>query len=534
MNSPLGYGRYHRLILVSIAVLGICLSIAAYYQGVAFNGQLRQKEFERLAQIQALRAQQLIDNSKELLDAFRGMFIASELLTREEYRRFVLSVLENHPEIITVHWAPRIVAPDRAEQEGQLAAQGLAPIGIFDITPGADHMFPSPDRPEYFPILFAEPREINQVLIGLDALQRPDTREAVQRAASQGQQASSPPFRIIQDPEGPLAMAIYQPIYTTQPAPPTTPAQYRQALQGLVILMLRPELLLQALIDDDQLNSQLRLLDISGEQAVPIYPRQEPPPATSNDRVSFLLELPGRQWQLELWPSTHFLSAHASRQPLWLLLSLLLLTALLVAFVARSLRDARALASANRQLLHRQKELDELAYYDQFTGLPNRMLLTDRVSQAFVNDRRQGSFTAICLLDLDGFKEVNDSLGHQAGDQVLACLARRMQRSLRATDTLARLGGDEFVIVLQGLRSRDMTEHTLQRLSDEIRQPISLVSKSRVTVSASLGAVLPCNGERLLEDWLSLADNAMYRAKNAGKGRYMILEAASGQADCRT
>jgi diguanylate cyclase (GGDEF)-like protein len=517
LNTLFSRQYSHHIILVVIAALGIYLSLSAYSRGSALQEQLRHKEFERLAQVQALRAQQFIDNARGLLNAFRGLFIASEELTREEYHRFVTSVIASYPEITAVHWAPRVPHARRAMVEAELAAEGLAPMGIFDTTPDADDMHRAPERELYFPILFAAPERLNSSVAGLDALNRPHSAPVVRQVLSRGQQASSPPFHIVQDPQGPLAIAIYQPLYALPGVPES------KEVQGLVILMLRPEILLRELIEDGELNSGLRLLDVTEEPARSIYPGSASPSAAGPGELAFPLELPGRSWQLVLSPSEQFLGASRSRQPLWLMLVSLLLTAVLMAFVARSLRDARMLAQANTSLLLRQQELDALAYYDTLTGLPNRSLLVDRVNQALFADQRRGSFSAIGLLDLDGFKEVNDSLGHQAGDEVLARLARRMTRVLRSTDTLARIGGDEFVVLLPGLRGRELAEQILQRLLDEIARPVVLERGDRVGLSASIGMVLPCDAGQELETWLGQADRAMYRAKHAGKGHYVIV-----------
>lgn len=517
LNSLLIRKHSQGIILVVIAMLGIYLSFDAYSRSMAFHAQLRHKEFERLAQVQALRAQQFIDNARELLNAFKGLFTASEELTREEYHRFVTSVIGSYPEVIAVHWAPRVSHDQRPRVEAELVTRGLAPLGIFDTTETADAVVRAPAREEYFPILFAEPQEFNHAVAGLDTLQRPHSAPTVRQVIRLGHQLSSAPFHIVQDPDGPLTVAIYQPIY----ALPGVPVS--KEVMGLVILMLQPEVLLRDLIKDEEFNSRLRLLDVTEEPAQPIYPDVLLPAAP--DELSFQLELPGRRWQLSLSPSEQFLAAHSSWQPLWLLTSSLLLTVVLMAFITKSLHDARALSHTNAQLLLRQKELDTLAYYDHLTGLPNRSLLADRVRQAFHSDQRHGGFSALGILDLDGFKDVNDSLGHQAGDELLARLSRRMLRVLRATDTIARIGGDEFVILLQGLRSREMAEQSLQRLLDEIARPVTL-ERGHIILSASIGMVLPCNAELGLESWLAQADSAMYRAKHAGKGHYVIVTPA--------
>ncbi|MFP4137386.1 MAG: diguanylate cyclase domain-containing protein [Halomonas sp.] len=174
------------------------------------------------------------------------------------------------------------------------------------------------------------------------------------------------------------------------------------------------------------------------------------------------------------------------------------------------------------QLKRHQRELQQAAQHDALTGLPNRLLLSDRLRQAQAQAERRGTCLGLAFIDLDGFKAVNDSLGHDVGDQLLVALSARMSAVLRASDTLARLGGDEFVAVLVDLATPEEAELAAQRLLRSIDAPLELAGE-RVQVSASLG--LACylpgeSGSRLDADQLlRQADQAMYEAKRRGKNR---------------
>ncbi|WP_445001173.1 diguanylate cyclase domain-containing protein [Halomonas mongoliensis] len=171
------------------------------------------------------------------------------------------------------------------------------------------------------------------------------------------------------------------------------------------------------------------------------------------------------------------------------------------------------------ELKEHEQELEFIAYYDSLTGIPNRRLLGDRMSQAIAHALRSGEALAICMLDLDNFKPINDTLGHEAGDRVLIEIARRLSGLLRTEDSVARLGGDEFVLLLRNPEG----EAVFQRVLDDLRTPIDLEGHE-VHVSASLGVAMlnhaaPCDGDQLLR----LADQAAYRAKSAGRDRYRIV-----------
>lgn len=169
-----------------------------------------------------------------------------------------------------------------------------------------------------------------------------------------------------------------------------------------------------------------------------------------------------------------------------------------------------------------QKSLEELAHLDALTRLPNRTLLADRMQQAMARSRRTGQMLAICLLDLDGFKPVNDQFGHKAGDDLLIQLAGRLTQAVRADDTVARLGGDEFVLLLGSLNSAPEAEDALYRLLRVIAMPFRL-GEQTARVSASIGVTLYPNDAGDADSLLRHADHAMYLAKEGGKNQFHLF-----------
>ena len=171
-----------------------------------------------------------------------------------------------------------------------------------------------------------------------------------------------------------------------------------------------------------------------------------------------------------------------------------------------------------------EERLARQALHDELTGLPNRRLLRDRLSQALARAERDRCLVAVVFLDLDRFKLINDSWGHTAGDKVLVSTADRLRSIVRSGDTVARFGGDEFVVVREGIVSSDDVSDYLARLTREIQHPMPM-AEYELTVSASLGVALGGAGdtpEALLRD----ADAAMYKAKARGRSRTEIATKA--------
>ncbi len=179
-------------------------------------------------------------------------------------------------------------------------------------------------------------------------------------------------------------------------------------------------------------------------------------------------------------------------------------------------------------LKEHEAALSHVANYDALTGIPNRRLLADRLRQAIVRAQRSGRMLAICYLDLDGFKLVNDELGHEVGDQLLVNITYRLQEALRAGDTLARLGGDEFVVLFNDVMREQECLQVLDRILSIVAMPV-VINSHEVMVSASIGVTFypPDNedGDTLLRH----ADQAMYVAKQTGKNRYHLYDSEHDQ-----
>jgi diguanylate cyclase (GGDEF)-like protein/PAS domain S-box-containing protein len=165
-----------------------------------------------------------------------------------------------------------------------------------------------------------------------------------------------------------------------------------------------------------------------------------------------------------------------------------------------------------------QKRIEELAYSDVLTGLPNRLLLTQRVETAIQGARQSDTGFAVLFLDLDRFKIINDSLGHPFGDRVLQLVAERLQTCLRQTDMLCRLGGDEFVIYLHG-GDATVAESVARRILDDMLKPFMLDDMG-FSIQCSIGMALYPQDGNTLDDLIKQADTAMYRVKERGRGSY--------------
>ena len=172
---------------------------------------------------------------------------------------------------------------------------------------------------------------------------------------------------------------------------------------------------------------------------------------------------------------------------------------------------------------YQQQALELLAHYDPLTNLPNRSLFADRFNQAIAHSKRTETLLAVCYLDLDGFKQVNDTFGHEVGDELLIEVSRRIKLSLRECDTVCRLGGDEFALLLENLQSPQQCEETMKRIHAALADPFA-ISDRPIRIAASSGITLYPLDREEPDTLLRHADQAMYQAKLAGRNCYRIYQ----------
>lgn len=191
------------------------------------------------------------------------------------------------------------------------------------------------------------------------------------------------------------------------------------------------------------------------------------------------------------------------------------------------IRSFVALISDISHFKEHEQQLEQLAHFDALTGLPNRLVLADRLHKEMAQARRRNEILAVAFLDLDGFKAVNDQFGHDAGDELLIIMSERMGEALRESDTLVRIGGDEFVVLLPDLSHTESCVPVIQRLLAVASSPID-INAGRVQVSASIGVTFYPQGKDVdAEQLLRQADQMMYIAKTGGKNRYQLTDVES-------
>jgi diguanylate cyclase (GGDEF)-like protein/PAS domain S-box-containing protein len=190
--------------------------------------------------------------------------------------------------------------------------------------------------------------------------------------------------------------------------------------------------------------------------------------------------------------------------------------------LAYTCQDTSLRTRYESRLLEKQQHLDHLAHHDQLTGLPNRLFLAAHLPEALQAAARTGQILAVLFLDLDRFKHINDSRGHEAGDQLLKAVAERLRATLRGEDIVIRMGGDEFVVIMKSVRNAEDVNEAALRITDSLSSPIAIDGRP-VTTSASIGVSLYPRDGADMGELLRHSDTAMYQAKERGRNNCQVF-----------
>ena len=444
-----------------------------------------------------------------LLSGFAAFLDVLGAPTQEQMVGYASRLLGEHPHIYMLEVVEKVSARARGDFERALA-QRVGPgarIGSFSYQDGRQWQ-DVPAKAAYFPVSFLWPQTPESLPVhGLDLDSVPHLRDALRRAeASQGA-VSTRPFKLI---EGPLAYVVMKRTDMERSALRVSAAEQRYAL-----LVVKADSMVPGR-RNARTAHVLRLLGEEGPQDPPLYAMLATQPASALERrllPNFTLNVEdvstSQPVRLTVTRQLRFLDIRS--EPLLLAIGLAGAT---LAVLVLYLRRHRAAVAREHERLQRATHS---ALHDPLTGLPNRRLFYDRVGQASAHWRRTGEGFALFFVDLDRFKEVNDSHGHDVGDAVLGTVAARMRGSVRETDTVARIAGDEFVVLLPGVTVQAAAEPVAAKLLAAVAQPVELRDGLVLQLTASLGvSVCPEHGSEP-EELIRHADAAMYGEKRAGR-----------------
>jgi diguanylate cyclase (GGDEF)-like protein len=515
------------------AGIGILLTAAAGYAVARWERRVAWTEFEGVAATQLIEMQNGVNEYLGRLVTLRALFeSANEEVTRSEFEVFGSRLFEHHPGVLRVNWLPKVYRKERAELEAAAINDGVPAYHFKSLANGVVSV--APESEFYFPTYFSTERKTSSVY-GMDYSTDPVRWATLERARDTDKVAVAPTRLFKNDSGGAHSVLVAVPVYVKGTSRATV-ADRRRNLTGFVVGMFDLGQLLQSIRTATPEAAAVALTaypPVSGGM-LRAQPDYSSVPETSRAMQAFAdgpywsgsLKIGDANWQVQAVPMAGgHLTPHFDRA-LTVFTAGSAITIFLAVYLGMASRNSRELALANRRVL-------ELAQTDILTGLPNRAFFLEQLNEAGSDPQARGVFS-ILMVDLDRFKNVNDSLGHAAGDALLRQVAVRLRAALRGEDVLARLGGDEFAIIQAGRRDQRANSTDLAgRISKLIAEPFQLPG-NQVEIGTSIGiAIAPEHGDDR-EQLLKKADLALYRSKSAGRNCFTVYdEAMSTELEAR-
>jgi len=514
--------------------IALLLAGMSYYQLRMGETRALHNELDEQAHAMTRDVQRRLDAQTDSVVAIAKLLELAPALSAGEFREATQPWLNRYGGTQNYGWSPLVSHAERASFEAMQRQAGRADFAILGRTPDGE-TFPAQPAQDYLPITLVEPLETNLSVVGLDVSVLPATRAAVQATRLSGRPEVTEGLRLVQESGEQRGVVMYQGVYARQPGVDGSTSMEGTRLLGVVSAVFRMDDVLTAVLGDiDTTYWTLCLIDLSSGTPQRLHgPADCASQAGHGGRGEVLawagerpLRFGEQSWVLRITAGPGHL-AQARNWTAWGSMGIgFLAVAMLGAFlmvISGQARRTQVLVDQRTQELARSNAiLAQLAHFDPLTGLSNRAHWMQQADAALDAARRDGGALAVMFLDLDRFKHINDSLGHDQGDQLLRVVAQRLRDCLRARDVLARLGGDEFVVLLPRLRDRDGAVAAAQKIVHSLSLPIAL-EPHEVTVSASLGlAYFPGDGESV-EALLRHADTAMYAAKDAGRNGWRFF-----------
>ena len=490
--------RFWTLLAALFILVGSTASVIGSLSVANTATQKSQKVFLTSSEEIAATLQLSIQHEQDLLESTQSFLIGNPHATQAQFTQWSneVHVLRRFKDVSGLGIINYVTAAELPEYAARESVNQTTP---FKVTPSGSRSF-------YCLASIGLFRSGDSVLPkDFDVCDSPE-RTLILHARSSGQSAVLPyTFN------GQQVLGLETPIYRGGGIPSTVAARDHSFLEIIGLLLVPHTFLTSALLGHPD---TAVALSYGGAASKLVFRRGVVPKGAQVNRINL-----HDGWSVETLGSPLHAGLFSNDDALAILLSELVLTLMLSA-VIYLLGTGRA-----RSMIlvgERTEELQYQALHDALTGLPNRALIVDRIDQLLERNRRLGTMGAALFVDLDDFKNVNDSLGHEAGDHLLIMVAERMRKTLRGADTIGRMGGDEFVILIDGGDGMIAPDLVAQRLLNVMRQPFNLEGALMpLIVNTSIGIAVGDRGSasQLLRD----ADVALYQAKAAGKNQYAFF-----------
>jgi diguanylate cyclase (GGDEF)-like protein len=505
------------------AGIGIAVSVTAASMTAIRENRNAEQQFNVMAENNFMVVQNGVNEYVNKLRALRGLFDSSEVpVSRNSFEAFTRPLLIENAAIATLSWVPRVLNSERVEIEREAVQQGLPDYQIKMMDADGVTMSPSPERSEYYPVFYATAAKTSR-LYGLDLRSEPPTLLEMEQARDKNRLGISGLRTLItvDGKEGGFLFSL--PVYKRGPVPISIEDRRRNLagfVHGSLVIGKMFETIITTNKTPEGLDSYFFLPD-AGSAALPIYVYGSGLRSTAlqpasrgslaaGSHLSRNITADGQLWlTMDMVPMRGgpLIGDHDRA---WIVLIFgLVITGIVVTYIGSSRRHALHMLRVNQKV-------SDLARLDALTGLANRRAFMDRLGAAFAAARRGAKPFAVLYFDLDHFKDVNDTLGHAAGDELLHEVAARVLGAVRGNDIVARFGGDEFAILQSDADHLAAAGTLASKIGKIVAEPYS-IGGNEVHISASIGISRYTPDVAGPDAVMIQADLALYRAKTDGR-----------------
>ena len=509
--------RWPRLPVAVFAILGIAMSLATWFVVQRREHRAAEIEFTARARNVGLVLQTGMHGYLEKILAVRALFAAtSGEVTRNQFDSFAQEILAGHPAMLSMSWLPRVTRAEREAHESRAVRDGVAGYQIRTVTKDGT-LSAAAESDEYFPVFYTSDKTDRARILGLNLQDGGVRQRPLERARDENRPAASRSF-LLQSGQGERrGFFVVFPVYRDG-APHDTLEQRRREIVGFVQGVFQTEVMIRSIvaglstpvdlfISEPGSDPSTYSLHVQPSRGTPAEWLPGKPEPKFGPVWSGVLRMADATWHLTAAPITPDLKSASVG---WsLLLAGFALTGVVIVFMLRLSRYTAQLAGAH-------DVATALSYTDTLTHLPNRRAFLDEMARAFKNSKAGDRPFAVLYIDLDHFKDVNDSLGHTVGDRLLEQVAERIKSSVRGDDLPARLGGDEFAVLQRNVSDVATAESLAMRILHSFAAPFC-IDGNELFVAASIGIWNSSADPGTPESALAEADLALYRAKEEGR-----------------
>ncbi len=509
-----------------LLVGAMSLSFVLYVWGQQENryAQDRQADFSYETREITLRLQERLASYRQILRGGRSLLAAHGRVTFEQWRSFTknLFLSNEYPGLSGLGLAAAITADNKEQHIGRVQKNGVPEYAIYPDTAAS----------RYAPIIrLASTIETDSKLFGFNLLTLPEFATVMEKAENSKENTLSSPFYFA-DTSSPAAklngnIFMFQPIFELKTAdvPDETAGEKIPTLHGWVFIFFRMQDVLQEVIKIEESNFNLKIFSKENNALIPTLDYASHQFPNSRFKQSFEISVDNQTYLLEYegYPRNYKPLGFISGEKLVTLLLGILIT-LGSFFVISAKRHNMELLALTSELRESEERQRFMATHDNLTGTANRGLLLSVLDSTLAEAERYHLQFALIFIDLDKFKNVNDTYGHHAGDELLLQVTQRISSAIRKSDLLARNGGDEFIVLLPLVEKTSDVTHVAEKICQILAQPF-LLETCQANIAGSLGLAVYPNDGLSSKALVEVADMRMYKAKQAGGNRWVGEEA---------